>query len=78
MSNRYLGGFIQNGLFNPLIAPTPSYLSNLFGWGLNTDGQLGIGNLTNYSSPTQVGSLTAWSSISGGLAHSLATKTDGT
>ena len=33
----------------------------LFTWGKNTDfGQLGLGNLTNYSSPKQVGSNTNW------------------
>ena len=30
-------------------------------WGYNHEGQLGVGNQTNYSSPVQVGALTSWS-----------------
>ena len=82
MSRRYLAGFVQDGLFNPLVAPTPTYLYNLFSWGNNSQGQLGLGNITNYSSPKQVGSLTTWSKIAMGihsiLPYSVATKTDGT
>ena len=40
--------------------------------------QLGQGDITNYSSPVQVGTLTTWSQIAGGFRHTLATKTDGT
>jgi alpha-tubulin suppressor-like RCC1 family protein len=50
----------------------------LWSWGQNTSGQLGIGNLTNYSSPKQVGALTTWSTFAGGSAFTLANKTDGT
>ena len=50
----------------------------LWAWGYNLQGQLGLGNRTNYSSPKQVGALTTWSNISGGYNCSLATKTDGT
>ena len=78
MSRRYLAGFVQDGLFNPLVVPTPSYLYNLLSWGSNAYGQLGQGNITNYSSPKQVGSLTTWSTISAGFYHTIATKTDGT
>jgi hypothetical protein len=35
----------------------------LFSWGSNSAGQLGIGNITSYSSPKQVGSLITWSKI---------------
>ena len=38
----------------------------LWAWGKNYHGQLGLGNLTNYSSPKQVGALTTWSVTSGG------------
>lgn len=49
----------------------------LWGWGNNAGtGCLGNGNTTNYSSPIQIGSLTNWSSLSCGNAHTLATKTD--
>ena len=37
--------------------PPPVYL---WGWGANAQRQLGLGNTTNYSSPTQMGSSTAW------------------
>ena len=50
----------------------------LWSWGLNSIGQLGLGNLTAYSSPKQVGALTNWFTVSTGETHSLAVKTDGT
>jgi alpha-tubulin suppressor-like RCC1 family protein len=50
----------------------------LWSWGYNGYGQLGIGNLTNYSSPKQVGALTTWSSVTAGYNQTLAIKTDGT
>ena len=50
----------------------------LYSWGQNTDGQLGLGNTTGYSSPKQVGSLTTWSSIGGLNTGVLAVKSDGT
>jgi alpha-tubulin suppressor-like RCC1 family protein len=66
---------------------TPALQLQLFSWGKNTSnsgntGQLGL-NLdpaTTYakSSPTQVGSLTNWATISGGNGHAISTKNDGT
>jgi len=50
----------------------------LYTWGSSSYGQLGLGNITNYSSPKQVGSLKNWLSVAGGYAYSLAVKTDGT
>jgi len=50
----------------------------LWTWGYNSFGQLGLGDTTNRSSPTQVGSLTNWSSVASGESHILAIKTDGT
>lgn len=35
----------------------------LWAWGNNAQGQLGLGNTTNYSSPKQVGALTTWGNI---------------
>ena len=61
MSQRYLGGWIQAGLFNPLAAPTGSYFYELWSWGRNNSGKLGLDNTTDYSSPKQVGALTDWS-----------------
>ena len=49
----------------------------LWSWGANGSGQLGLGNLTNYSSPKQVGALTTWLNIASGQDHTIATKTDG-
>jgi len=50
----------------------------LWTWGGNSDGQLGLGNITSYSSPKQVGALTNWSYVSTGKNSTLAIKTDGT
>jgi alpha-tubulin suppressor-like RCC1 family protein len=46
--------------------------------GQNNFGQLGLGNITYYSSPKQIGSLTNWSTVSAGYYFSLGLKTDGT
>jgi hypothetical protein len=51
---------------------------NLYAWGSNSNGQLGLGNITNYSSPKQVGALSTWYKVSGGNRYTLAIKTDGT
>ena len=77
MSSRYPGAWVTDGGFNPLTAPTPSYTYGLWSWGQNNLGQLGLGNTTNYSSPTQVGNLTTWKTISTAL-QTLGVKTDGT
>ena len=61
--------------------PKPLIAGELYAWGKNNYGQLGIspaGYATNRSSPTQVGALTSWSNIAGGGNHSLAVKIDGT
>lgn len=50
----------------------------LWAWGDNGSGQLGLGNLTTYSSPKQVGALTNWSSVSVGNSSTIAIKTNGT
>ena len=51
---------------------------NLWGWGLNTSGQVGDNTVTARSSPVQVGTLATWSSVTAGQYHSLAIKTDNT
>ena len=55
--------------------PLPQYL---WGWGRNQYSELGVGDTANRSSPTQVGSLTTWSTGSTGKYTSSAIKTDGT
>jgi hypothetical protein len=50
----------------------------LWAWGFNNTGQLGTGTFLNLNSPTQVGSLTNWLSVSCGNQHSAAVKTDNT
>src|SRR5207244_1881582 len=47
----------------------------LWAWGSNFSGELGLGNVTNRSSPVQVGGLTNWTQIAAG---GLGRKTDGT
>jgi len=49
----------------------------LFAWGQNTQGNLGLNNRTNYSSPTQIPG-TNWSTFIGDGYVSAATKLDGT
>lgn len=50
----------------------------LWTWGDNSKGQLGLGDLTDRTSPVQVGSLTDWSEVTTCGSHTLAIKTDGT
>lgn len=50
----------------------------LWTWGYNNAGQLGLGNITNRSSPVQVGTLTDWARVANGGSMMIATKTDGT
>jgi alpha-tubulin suppressor-like RCC1 family protein len=50
----------------------------LWAWGQGIYGQLGLNNLTNYSSPKQIGVLTTWSKISNCSGSGFAIKTDGT
>ena len=47
-------------------------------WGDGSGGQLGLGNVTDYSSPVQVGALTGWDTICMANTWAIATKLDGT
>ena len=49
----------------------------LYSWGRGSTGRLGQNSTIDVSSPVQIPG-TTWNSVSGGDAHSLATKTDGT
>ena len=50
--------------------------TTLWGWGKNTNGDLGQNNRTAYSSPVQV--LGLWNSVTTGYENGFGTKTDGT
>jgi len=51
----------------------------LYGWGLNSSGQLGlVSDTIARSSPTQLGTGSSWKFVAAGLAHSLAVKSDNT
>jgi alpha-tubulin suppressor-like RCC1 family protein len=50
----------------------------LWTWGSNLSGQLASGNLTNYSSPIQIGNSTNWKQVTMGFKCFVALKTDGT
>jgi len=50
---------------------------SLWAWGVNTFGQLGVGDTTLRSVPTKVGADTDWASIAAGSYHTAAIKNDG-
>ena len=58
--------------------PKPILAAELYAWGYNGQGILGLGDTTNRSSPTQVGALITWSKTEVGQFLSVATKHDGT
>ena len=47
-------------------------------WGNNTLGQLGLSDVTNRSSPVQVGTSQLWTNAAPGVYHSLAIQSPGT
>ncbi|CAB4122866.1 Regulator of chromosome condensation (RCC1) repeat [uncultured Caudovirales phage] len=51
--------------------------NQLYTWGLNSSGQLGLGDTTTRSSPVQIGTKNIWSSVAMGLLNSAAITTDG-
>ncbi|MFY7963930.1 MAG: hypothetical protein ACOVO1_03445, partial [Chitinophagaceae bacterium] len=50
----------------------------LWAWGDNSQGQLGLGNNINVSTPTQVGTDSNWASVHCGFLHTVALKANGT
>ena len=57
---------------------TPVVQQQLWAWGRNNGGQLGLNDTVNRSSPVQVGALTTWSQVSTGYTSTVAVKMDGT
>ena len=55
-----------------------SQSGSLYGWGLNSSGQLGDGTIVDKNSPVQIGTLNTWVSASCGGSHTIAMKSDGT
>jgi hypothetical protein len=50
--------------------------SSIWSWGYNANGQLGLGDIVDQSSPVQVGILTNWKLVSSGQYHSSAINFD--
>lgn len=50
---------------------------SLWTWGLNSGGQLGLGDNDNRNIPNQAGSGSTWTAATGGQAHTLVLKSDG-
>jgi RHS repeat-associated protein len=51
---------------------------NIWGWGYNSDGELGVGNTYSYVSAVQMTNITGIATMAGGLWHSLFVTTNGT
>ncbi len=75
--NNFNGGVVKPG-YDIFTEGNPLYTYNLYKWGQNNGGQLGLGNTTYYSSPKQIGSLTDWAMIADGNGFSGGIKTNGT
>lgn len=51
---------------------------DVYSWGLNANGQLGIGSTTSTTLPTQVTTLSGVTAVAAGVSHTLVLKSDGT
>lgn len=50
----------------------------LYGWGSNSNGQVGNGSTVNVGAPTQIGTAITWVTVEAGLQHSVALQKDNT
>ena len=50
---------------------------NLWAWGANASGQLGIGSTALQTDPVRIGTGTDWTAVAAGASHSLALRDDG-
>jgi alpha-tubulin suppressor-like RCC1 family protein len=69
-------GITTKGSFGLVYTLPPPPVSYLWSWGRNNNGQLGLGDTTNRSSPTQIGA--GYSNVSASESHALVLKTNGT
>jgi alpha-tubulin suppressor-like RCC1 family protein len=70
---QYSGTWTLNSVINNVAAGNWATIKlALFFWGLNSHGELGLGNRTYYSSPKQVGALTNWLRIVGSYSYIIA------
>lgn len=65
---------VSSGLFSIAVKTD----GTMWTWGENTNGELGLGDITHRSSPVQVGTLTSWKQVSGGVQWTAAIRDDGT
>ena len=72
MAVTFSGGGYAGVVINLIQPPPPPSPYYMWSWGLNGDGQLGLGDTTDRSSPVQIGEFGSWSSISAGYSHSMA------
>jgi alpha-tubulin suppressor-like RCC1 family protein len=70
----------MSGILQGLLASISASAANfqLYAWGTNTYGKLGLNNTINQSSPVQVGADTDWLVVRGGQDTSVALRTNGT
>jgi alpha-tubulin suppressor-like RCC1 family protein len=66
---------IASGLAHSLAVRTDG---TLYGWGANSNGQVGNGSTVNVGTPTQIGTAITWVTVEAGLQHSAALQKDNT
>lgn len=64
---------IASGLAHSLGVRTDG---TLYGWGSNSNGQVGNGSTVNVGAPTQIGTAITWVNVESGLQHSVALQKD--